>query len=84
MSSSRQEPGGRLAILVLICSAALLLPLAWPLLQGRVFVYNDLTWFHLPLRHLYQQALVKGDSPAWTSASSSCFWYCCCGLSRRQ
>jgi hypothetical protein len=26
----------------------------------------------------------SGDNPAWTSASSSCFWYCCCGLSRRQ
>ena len=68
MSTSRHEPGGRLAILVLICSAALLLPLAWPLAQGRVFIYNDLSWFHLPFRHLYQQALEKGDSLLWTPA----------------
>ena len=68
MSISRHEPGGRLALVVLICSAALLLPLAWPLLQGRVFVYNDLSWFHLPFRHLYQQALEKGDSLLWTPA----------------
>jgi hypothetical protein len=68
LSISRQEPGSRLAFVVLICSAALLLPLAWPLLQGRVFVYNDLAWFHLPFRHLYQQALQKGDSLLWTPA----------------
>ena len=68
MSTSRNEPGGRLALVVLICSAALLLPLAWPLLQDRVFVYNDLSWFHLPFRHLYQQALQKGDSLLWTPA----------------
>ena len=68
MSISRHEPGSRLAFVVLICSAALLLPLAWPLMQGRVFVYNDLAWFHLPFRHLYQQALEKGDSLLWTPA----------------
>ena len=68
MSISRHEPGSRLAFVVLICSAALLLPLAWPLFQGRVFVYNDLSWFHLPFRHLYQQALEKGDSLLWTPA----------------
>jgi hypothetical protein len=64
----RNEPAGRIALVVLICSAALLLPLALPLLQGRVFVYNDLSWFHLPLRHLYQQALQRGDSLLWTPA----------------
>ena len=75
MSLSRHEPGGRLALFVLICSAALLLPLAWPLLQGRVFVYNDLSWFHLPLRHLYQQALEKGDSLLWTPAIFSGLYF---------
>jgi len=75
LSSSRHEPGARLALLVLICSAALLLPLALPLLQGRVFVYNDLTWFHLPLRHLYQQALWKGDSLLWTPAIFSGLYF---------
>ena len=68
MPTSRQQPGGPLALVVLICSGALLLPLAWPLFQQRVFVYNDLSWFHLPLRHLYQQALEKGDSLLWTPA----------------
>jgi hypothetical protein len=53
---------------ILACSAALFLPLAWPLLAGRVFVYNDLVWFHLPMRHLYQQALRAGDSILWTPA----------------
>ena len=75
MSISRHEPGSRLAFVLLICSAALLLPLAWPLLQGRVFVYNDLAWFHLPFRHLYQQALEKGDSLLWTPAIFSGLYF---------
>jgi hypothetical protein len=66
VSFPRNEPAGRLARVVLACSAALLLPLALPLLRGRVFLYNDLIWFHLPMRHLYQQALWAGDSLLWT------------------
>ncbi len=68
LPTSRHEPAGRLTLVVLLCSAALLAPLALPLLRGRVFIYNDLSWFHLPLRHLYQQALEKGDSLLWTPA----------------
>ena len=48
------------------CSVALLAPLLGPLLAGRVFVYDDLLWFHLPMRYLYQQALLAGDSVLWT------------------
>src|SRR5262245_7876925 len=55
-----------LALLVGVCSAALLAPLLVPLFTGRVFVFNDLSWFHLPMRHLYQQALASGDSVLWT------------------
>lgn len=58
--------GRTLAAAVAACSVALLLALAWPLLTGRVFVYNDLAWFHLPMRHLYQEALRAGDSVLWT------------------
>ena len=43
-----------LAVLIGVCSAALLAPLVIPLFTGRVFVFNDLSWFHLPTRHLYQ------------------------------
>jgi hypothetical protein len=56
------------ARLVLACAAAFLASLAWPLATGRVFVYNDLAWFHLPVRFLYQQALAHGDSLLWTPA----------------
>jgi hypothetical protein len=52
--------------LIAACSVALLAPLLRPLLTGRVFVYNDLAWFHLPMRHLYQQALHAGDTVLWT------------------
>lgn len=55
-----------LAGLIAVCSAALLAPLLVPLLTGRVFVYNDLSWFHLPTRYLYQQALHAGDTVLWT------------------
>ena len=57
-----------LAGLLLACNAALLAPLFGPLLTGRVFVYNDLSWFHLPLRFLYQQAMREGDTVLWTPA----------------
>ena len=52
--------------LVLVCSVWLLAPLTVPLLTGKVFVYNDFSWFHLPVRHIYQQALWGGDSVLWT------------------
>jgi hypothetical protein len=57
-----------LAGVVLACSIALFAPLLVPLLTGRVFAYNDLSWFHLPLRFLFQQALHGGDSVLWTPA----------------
>ena len=52
--------------LVVVCSVWLLAPLTVPLLTGKVFVYNDLGWFHLPIRHIYQQALQAGDTVLWT------------------
>jgi hypothetical protein len=55
-----------LAGLIAVCSVVLLAPLLRPLLIGKVFVYNDLSWFHLPMRHLYQQALHSGDTVLWT------------------
>ncbi len=69
MNTSRSLAG-----LILACSAALLAPLAFPLLTGRVFVYNDLTWFHLPLRYLYQQALAAGDTVLWTPSIFAGFY----------
>ncbi|CAN5686773.1 hypothetical protein BH23PLA1_BH23PLA1_38580 [soil metagenome] len=39
--------------------------LAWPMLNGRVFVHNDAGQFHLPLRHFYAQCLAKGDDFTW-------------------
>ena len=65
----------RLAALPLACAVALLVPLALPLASGRVFTYNDLKWFHLPMRYLYQQALLSGDSLLWTSSIFSGFFF---------
>jgi hypothetical protein len=55
-----------LAGIIAVCSVALLVPLLRPLIAGKVFVSNDLSWFHLPMRHLYQQALHAGDTVLWT------------------
>jgi hypothetical protein len=63
-----------LAVLIGACSAALLAPLVVPLFTGRVFVFNDLSWFHLPMRHLYQQALISGDSVLWTPSIFAGFY----------
>ncbi len=55
-----------LTVLVALCSLALLAPLVRPLTEGQIFVYNDLTWFHLPMRYLYQEAMRQGDTVLWT------------------
>ena len=52
--------------LVALCSLALLAPLARPLTAGKIFFYNDLSWFHLPMRYLFQQAMQSGDTVLWT------------------
>lgn len=51
-----------------LCCAALFVPLCVPLFTGRVFAYDDLAAFHLPLRHLYREALRAGDSILWSPA----------------
>jgi hypothetical protein len=53
---------------VVLCCAALCVPLLVPLCTGRVFVWDDLGAFHLPVRHLYREALRAGDSVLWTPA----------------
>jgi len=60
--------------LIAASSAVLFLSLTRPLFMGRVFVYNDLSWFHLPMRYLYQRALVSGDTLLWTPAILSGFY----------
>jgi hypothetical protein len=66
--------GASFSGLILAASAGLLAPLCAPLLTRRVFVYNDLVWFHLPLRYLYQRALEAGDSVLWTPALFAGFY----------
>ncbi len=66
MNRSPANDDRSIARIVAICSIALLAPLLRPLFTGRVFVYNDLSWFHLPMRYLYQQALRSGDTVLWT------------------
>ena len=63
-----------LPALALACSAALLVPLVQPLFARRVFAYNDLAWFNLPMRYLYQEALRAGDSVLWTPSVLSGFY----------
>src|SRR5690348_1869498 len=67
----RLEP---LSVLIAVCSGALLVPLVLPLIASRVFVFNDLAWFHLPLRYLYQQAMRAGDTVLWTPSLFAGFY----------
>jgi len=59
---------------VAVCSAALFVPLLIPLVTGRVFTLDDLAAFHIPLRHLYSEALRRGDSILWTPAVYSGYY----------
>ncbi len=75
MSAPRQNSTSRwLAGLTLACSTALLAPLTRPLFTGRVFAYNDLVWFTLPMRYLYQEALRAGDTVLWTPSVFAGFY----------
>jgi hypothetical protein len=47
------------------CSAALFLGLAWPAFFRLIVPVSDIETFHVPMRHLYQQALHAGDSLLW-------------------
>lgn len=49
-----------------LVAVALFVPLLFPLATGRVFSMLDLADFHLPVRYLYQSALVEGHSLLWT------------------
>ena len=60
-------PGRRAAFAAGVAAAGLFIPLFVPLGQGKVFAIGDLADFHLPLRHIYQSALVDGQSLLWTS-----------------
>jgi len=57
-----------------LCSAALFLPLLYPLCTGRVFTRDDFAALQLPFRYLYREALASGDSFLWTSAYHSGFY----------
>jgi hypothetical protein len=57
-----------------LSSAALFIPLLYPLLTGRVFTRDDFAALQLPFRYLYREALHSGDSFLWTSAYHSGFY----------
>lgn len=67
-SAFRRSP---LTLALAAASAILFLPLTVPLVVGQIFPFADLSTFHLPMRFLYQKALVAGDSFLWTSALQS-------------
>ncbi len=62
------------ARLVACSSVALLVPLLYPVLTGRVFTRDDLGALHLPFRFLYHQALQAGEFLLWTPAYHSGFF----------
>jgi hypothetical protein len=67
-ATSHSVPQRALTRVITLCSLALFAPLLWPLVTGRIFAWNDLGVFHLPMRAIYQQGLRAGDSLLWTPA----------------
>ena len=57
--------------IIVLCSAALCVPLLVPLFLGRMFSDNDLITYHIPIRYLFAKALQAGDSVLWSSAMYS-------------
>ena len=57
-----------LSALLLLGSALMLAVLGRGLLSGRVYTYDDLGNFYLPIRFLYRNALIHGDFFLWTPA----------------
>ena len=60
-----RRPSAATCAVALGC-AALFGPLCVPLATGRIFTFDDLWWFHLPMRFIYQTALRSGQSILWT------------------
>lgn len=65
-SAAAQTRGGGWAAWLLLAGAAVLMAVfARPLFLRQVYVEDDLRAFYLPVRALYQQCLLEGDSFLW-------------------
>jgi hypothetical protein len=53
------------ARLLWAATALVLVVLAWPLFQGKLYVEDDLGCYHLPLRTAFQEALHNGSDYGW-------------------
>lgn len=59
---------------MVLAAVALVAPLCWPLLTGRIFSGADLPNFNLPVRYVYSESLRAGDSVLWTPSLFSGFF----------
>src|SRR5437763_3392910 len=61
------RPRQRIVFAALVISiAGLLGALAWPMVAGKVYIADDLGWFHLPMRSFYSQQLARGEAFDWS------------------
>ena len=65
----------RAAIAAAVAAAALFVPLCIPLVRGHLFGIGDLADFHLPMRQIYQSALVNGHSLLWSDRLFGGFYF---------
>jgi len=63
--SGQQKGAGWFDWSLLACMLLLALMIS-PVLVGRIYTFNDLGDYHLPLRVFYSEQLAKGDSFLWT------------------
>lgn len=68
LSNDRLHPGKRTGWFdwSLLAGAVLLAIMLSPVLTGRIYTFNDLGDFHLPLRAFYGKQLAQGESFLWT------------------
>lgn len=68
----------RAAVAAALAGAALFVPLLVPLARGHLFAIGDLADFHLPMRQVYQSALLnltEGHSLLWSDRLFGGFYY---------
>jgi len=65
-ANANQAEESRLNWLLIACVATIFVVLAWPILLGKIYTYDDLANSNLPMRYAYGQALKAGDNFLWS------------------
>jgi hypothetical protein len=65
------DPPQRWWLVFPVCLGLFLLALALPLIQGKIYVENDLGMYHLPTRWYYARCLERGENFMWWNQAAN-------------